>query len=298
MTIEKEFICECGKIFTNGQSFNGHKSNCKIHHEAKYGHTDVLSAKYEKISKSVSNFYDMTRVAHKQLEQDLWKQSTHKCARCGKIMLEKFGSGKFCSRSCANTRDRTEDTKKNIGRSVSNTSQVKQVKQKNIDAYEQNPKYCKICQEKIDYDRRFSNTCKNRDCQIAWTALQSKGKTGGIRIGSGTGKHGWYKGYYCDSSYELAYVIYNLDHNISFQRNTKYYDYIGDDNKLHKYYPDFIENNYLIEIKGYLTETVHRKISSVDDMPIKILMKKDIQHMIDYVKQTYNCSDITTLYQD
>ena len=30
---------------------------------------------------------------------------------------------------------------------------------------------------------------------------------------------------------------------------------------------------------------------------IKLLMKKDVQYMIDYVKQTYNCSDITTLYE-
>ena len=30
-----EYVCECGKIFTNSQSFNGHKSNCKVHIEAK-----------------------------------------------------------------------------------------------------------------------------------------------------------------------------------------------------------------------------------------------------------------------
>ena len=29
------FKCECGKEFTNPQSFNGHKSNCRIHLEAK-----------------------------------------------------------------------------------------------------------------------------------------------------------------------------------------------------------------------------------------------------------------------
>ena len=28
----------------------------------------------------------------------------------------------------------------------------------------------------------------------------------------GYGKHGWYKEYWCDSSWELAYVIYNLDY--------------------------------------------------------------------------------------
>jgi hypothetical protein len=297
MTTEKQFICECGKTFTNGQSFNGHKSNCKIHHEAKYGSTLVLSTKYEKVAKSVSNFYAEIRETHKQSEQAIWQQAKHTCERCGKVMTEKFGSGRFCSKSCANSRDRSEETKRKISKSVSDTSQIKQVKQKNIEIYEENPKYCKICQEKISYDRRFSNTCEARACQIAWAAHQSKGKAGGLRHGAGTGKQGWYKGYYCDSSYELAYVIYNLDHNISFVRNKQAYEYIGLDNKIHKYYLDFIEDNTLVEIKGYWTETVQRKLDAVNDMPIKLLMKKDIQFMIDYVKQTYCCTDITTLYE-
>ena len=40
---EKEFVCECGKTFTNPQSFNGHKSHCKVHHLEKYGNLDVLN---------------------------------------------------------------------------------------------------------------------------------------------------------------------------------------------------------------------------------------------------------------
>jgi len=31
------------------------------------------------------------------------------------------------------------------------------------------------------------------------------------------GKAGFYKGYHCMSSWELAYVIYNLEHNVSFE---------------------------------------------------------------------------------
>lgn len=30
------YKCECGKEFENAQSFNGHKSHCKIHLYAKY----------------------------------------------------------------------------------------------------------------------------------------------------------------------------------------------------------------------------------------------------------------------
>ena len=35
--------------------------------------------------------------------------------------------------------------------------------------------------------------------------------SGGLRHGSGRGKKGWYKGYWCDSTWELAWVIYQLD---------------------------------------------------------------------------------------
>ena len=42
---------------------------------------------------------------------------------------------------------------------------------------------------------------------------------GQYREGSGRGKKGRYKGYWCDSSYELAFVIYALDEGIWFERN-------------------------------------------------------------------------------
>lgn len=33
----KQYECVCGKIFNDPQKFNGHKSNCKIHQQHKYG---------------------------------------------------------------------------------------------------------------------------------------------------------------------------------------------------------------------------------------------------------------------
>src|SRR5713226_6636200 len=37
---------------------------------------------------------------------------------------------------------------------------------------------------------------------------------GGYERGSGRGKKGRYRGYWCDSTYELVFVIYTLDHEI------------------------------------------------------------------------------------
>ncbi len=81
----------------------------------------------------------------------------------------------------------------------------------------------------------------------------NKGKTGGLRKGSGRGKKGWYMGYWCDSSWELAFVIYNLEHGIEFKRNLEGFEYEYE-GKIHRYYPDFIIEEMYYEIKGYNSE--------------------------------------------
>ena len=304
MTTEKQFICVCGKTFTNSQSFNGHKSGCKEHHLVKYGTAETLAdMRRARNSKSAT-----TRSNRSKDEQIVkvakWVSEKHCCKKCGKVMLEKYGSGLFCSRSCANSRERSDELKQRVSDTLktfakangpdyyrrANGSYNAIAHERSLQKYLSNPSYCKVCNNVIPYKYRRRKTC-SEDCYSEWIKT-----TGGLRRGSGTGKHGWYKGYYCDSSYELAYVIYNLDHNIQFERNKKYYTYLDINSKVHKYYPDFIENNILVEIKGYWTENVQRKIDAVDDLPIKLLMKKDIQYMIDYVKLTYNCTDITILY--
>ena len=102
-------------------------------------------------------------------------------------------------------------------------------------------------------------------------ALSAAGNTKGNKS-----KKGYYKGMYCGSSYELAYVIYNLDHNIPFARCDRYYEYEYNGSK-HLYFPDFeLADGTIIEIKGYHTETVDIKAAAVCDRPIKVLYKKDL----------------------
>ena len=61
---------------------------------------------------------------------------------------------------------------------------------------------------------------------------------GGYVKNSGRGKKGWYNGYWCDSSWELAWVIYNLEHNINFKRNDEKFKYVFNE-KIMNYLPDF-----------------------------------------------------------
>ena len=114
--------------------------------------------------------------------------------------------------------------------------------------------------------------------------------------GVGKGKKGWFKGFWCDSSWELAWVIYNLDNGIKFKRNTRGYDYIWK-NEIHKFFPDFIlEDGTFIEIKGYYDERSQIKIKTFTGGKIKILTGKDITNIVDFIRSKYG-KDFIKLYE-
>lgn len=131
------------------------------------------------------------------------------------------------------------------------------------------------------------------------TIQKLKQNAGGVRKGAGRGKSGWYSGYWCDSTWELAWVIYHLDHNITFIRNTVAFPYEWK-NESHLYYPDFVyDDGTLIEIKGYITDHTKAKFNSVKSPYIlKILTKHEIQPYLDYVTKKYNGINLITLYDN
>lgn len=124
-----------------------------------------------------------------------------------------------------------------------------------------------------------------------------KGKIGGYRERSGRGKKGRYKGYWCDSSWELAFVIYNIDHNVIFQRNNQKFDYEFENEKLF-YIPDFImEDGLYVEIKNYNTP---KTIAKHNQFPHKLKVIcgfEEIKSYLDYVINKYG-EDFIRLYED
>lgn len=112
---------------------------------------------------------------------------------------------------------------------------------------------------------------------------------GGYRPNSGKGKKFEYQGYWCDSSWELAFVVYNLNHKIKFKRNTEGFDYIYQ-NKTYKYYPDFIiyedGKEQYIEIKNYDNE---RTLAKYKYFPynLKVYYYNEMKIYLDYIEQTY-----------
>lgn len=49
-----------------------------------------------------------------KIDKQLWLQTPHYCKSCGKQITELFGSGNYCSRSCANKRTVTDKVKQSI----------------------------------------------------------------------------------------------------------------------------------------------------------------------------------------
>lgn len=128
------------------------------------------------------------------------------------------------------------------------------------------------------------------------TIQTMKTNCGGIRKGAGRGKSGYYKGIWCDSTWELAWVIYSIDHGIQFTRNVTAFPYEWK-STTKSYYPDFIldATGEYIEIKGYMTEKDTAKLREFPH-PISVITKNLIAPFIEYVTVEYGTCDLITLY--
>ena len=209
------------------------------------------------------------------------------CPKC-KEPHEK--SGTFCSRKCANSRTMTEEKRLKISLSCSLSEKVKESnktrailnRKSDSELLNGGKKFCLKCKKEIE--DRYRKRMYHQEC------------LGGYREGSGRSKHGRYKGIYCGSTYELCWVIYNLDHNISFERFPGFLE-----NDKVKYIPDFLlrESNTIIEIKGYVSdeEKLQAKIDLAKEkgFEIKILYKEDLTECFEYVKKNYS-EDFPSLY--
>ena len=249
---------------------------------------------------------------YKEVIKNKWKTFDVKCSKCDKkFQIKEYNvetpkkEKYYCSRSCANTRCHTEESKLKTSNSI--TTLIKngnapgflsnEYKSKSKIKFDKEIKICPVCNNEFElphchsYRIYCSKTCYLNDKHCNFRENGS----GGMRIGSGRGKSGWYKGYWCDSSWELVWVIYNLDHNIIFERNKIGFEYVFN-NKKYKFYPDFICNNEYYEIKGYIDEKNKCKISQFDKNLI-IIDKKAIQPYIKYVIEKYG-NNYIELYEN
>jgi len=151
------------------------------------------------------------------------------------------------------------------------------------------PREMRICGE----CRKSFRVLASKEQKYCSKECRSK-NMGGYRPGQGSIISGYYKGIYCGSSYELVWVIYRLDHNLIVKR----FEGSITDGQL-KYFPDFIDGNKIIEIKGsYYDKNVGNKtaLAISKGYEINVLYKDDLKEMFDYVKSTYNFKHLKELY--
>jgi predicted nucleic acid-binding Zn ribbon protein len=217
----------------------------------------------------------------------------NKCKKCNTDFIVSKGLINYCSLKCRNTKVVSEETKLKISNSAKKSEKVlKANRLTNLSNIKQRIKrHCEVCSKEMlllpSKDKRFCSV----DCYLKSDYLKSNG---GVRKGSGVGKSGWYKNYWCDSSWELAWVIYHLDNKIDIKRNSEGFEYEYD-NKRHLYYPDFIIGEIYYEIKGFVTQKTLEKIKFFKK-EIKLIGKNEIKPIIEYVVNKYG-KDYLELYE-
>lgn len=243
-----------------------------------------------------------------------------RCPSCKEKFEEygKWGKRKYCSRSCSN-RGRgslSEATKRKISDSVrknpsgfildqskrgpgrAKSRMAGEQRRKGKKGRWRKPVVVKPCENCKEYFEKKKGTQKfcTRKCFVnAVNSGLCKGITGGYREGSGRAKTGYYNGIYCGSTYELVWVIYNLDHGMEVRR----FDGVIQGEGI-TYVPDFMQNGKIVEIKGWFTKSVDSKTNLALSLgyEIDVLYKKDMKHMFDWVKSQYKYKDLPELYDE
>lgn len=202
------------------------------------------------------------------------------CPKCNCTHLK---NGIFCSRKCANSRvwsieDKLKKSKANIGKIPHNKGKFK---------YPVIERNCLCCAEKFEIRENSNKKYCSRKC--------ANRNSGGYREGSGRSYSGYYKGIYCGSTYELCWVIYQLDHNIKFERFPGFLESNGK-----KYFPDFIQNGKIIEIKGYESKEsvdIKNNIAYNNNYEVIVLRKDDLKKEFEWVSRNYT-KNYKSLYDE
>lgn len=125
MTNNKTYVCECGNTFYETSRYAAHARYCRIHAEVNNRDFDAERearriALFERGQEARAIQREKVLTKKKQ-ELENWKHEQHTCEKCGKIMTEKFGSGRFCSKSCANGRPKSQAERNKIRQTLLET---------------------------------------------------------------------------------------------------------------------------------------------------------------------------------
>ena len=303
------FQCICGKQFDNKKSLGSHKTSCKIYQE---------SVKEEKLKKLAN-----------QPKPILLPNGMFKCEVCGKEHDGSYGSGRFCCKTChrsfagKHALNRSKgfgyySTRSEYGRWKCKCCNLIFETRAQLFAHNHevhpvpkgqawNKGLTKETDERIkDYAIRYSDDVKSGRIKPSFLGRhltkEHKDKIIATYIENRTNNkyRGTYKGIYFQYSFELAWIVWNLEHGIKIFRCEETFEYWdSEQKKIRTYYPDFqLEDGTIIEIKGRVTQCVYDKQDAVINKYKRkyILLTQDkIQHCLDYCKEKYGNDFLTKL---
>ena len=253
---------------------------------------------------------------------ELNKDRICKNPKCKKhFTWKQHPNSEFCSKSCSTSYSAQHVNPDNIKKGINKSNQVlKQLACKHCgklvyvkmcassviceECLLQNKNYsnvCQICGKQLNTRQRRKTCCKKHAKLLrvqSYRVKQSKfHRCGGKRSHSGRGKQGRYHGIWCDSSWELAWVIYQEEHQVKFKKYHGYFEYIFEGKK-HKYYPDFeLEDGTIVEIKGYWSKQWQTKLDQLPkDKHLQILSQNEMIPILKYVKEKYG-DNFISLYE-
>ena len=315
MKEEKTYQCICGKSFDNGKSLQRHKATCKIWKQYKVQQEEITKQEREL----------------RRLPNGLFKCEN---PDCNNEHDGSYGNGKFCCKACA-----AHVRSLNSAKSAKKNGHKHAPKNFLPERAEFGKWKCDQCGQIFETRAKlYEHKHEVHHIQSVWNkgltaetdarvkagkdALNEGLKSGRIKpsfLGRTLTKQhkdrivatyeknriinkyrGFYKGIYFQYSFELAWLVWNLEHNIKVERckeSFEYYD--SQQKKIRRYYPDFVlEDGTIIEIKGRVTQNVLDKqdaMINVFHRKYKLLTKPLIQYCLDYCVEKYGKDFIQVL---
>ncbi len=230
---------------------------------------------------------------------------------CNQESTFQFKNGKHCCSKTTNGCPAVREKNRAANQIDLNWTQVQEDYDSGLSTRELAIKYGVSANVFAGASRRGVLVLRTRTDAIALSKTQGKGFThhseeakakiaqyakdhhGGYRQGSGRGKKGWYNGIFCDSSWELAYLLFCEHNGVAVVRNTQKFKYVHDGKWMH-YIPDFIVNGKFVEIKGYQTDQWESKKAQFPH-DLEILTSTEMTHILEFVVGLYG-KDFIKLY--
>jgi hypothetical protein len=214
----------------------------------------------------------------------------------------------FCSNPCARsfaTQEKREEINQKISESLKgrpftgfkdkSEEEEKQIRRQKPREVVQCP-VCDVTFEIVPGSKIFcSDECWRKD-QANGYQFSTK-PDGGVGQGQTKNFHsGKYKGIWCDSSWELAWVVFGFDFEVELHRVKRsfLYKYNG---KKHEYFPDFYlpSIDMYVEVKNYMSSRDEAKVSQFP-YDIEVIVGEEMDPILYYARVNYGDKFWNNLY--